>query len=85
MSGRVSPKAQTGSVSQHGRLVVASFQNAPELARRSIERAVARINGEGPTESVIDPSLVERDRPPEAARHGGRGPPRGRADEMVHD
>ncbi len=35
-------------------------QNAPELARRAMERAVARINGEQPTKSIIDPVLVER-------------------------
>jgi DNA-binding LacI/PurR family transcriptional regulator len=35
-------------------------QNVQELARRAMERAIARINGDEPTESVIEPTMVER-------------------------
>lgn len=36
-------------------------QDARELARQAMERAVARINGETPIETVIEPVLVKRE------------------------
>lgn len=35
-------------------------QNGRELARRAMERAIARINGGEPAESIIEPIMVER-------------------------
>jgi len=44
MSGRVSPKEQTGSVIQHGRFVVASFQNDATSGQGSTLRPCARTS-----------------------------------------
>lgn len=59
-------------------------QDAAELARRAMERAVARIGGAPPTESVIDPVLVER-QTTGCPEPGKPRPPSLRTNEMVLD